>query len=275
MGGESVEVKPETFLPFSVAKLEATLLHATTQGKPEWEEFTRYLEFACLASQNNLSHRIMPAFDNSHGADVASGVDFLKVWATVVMSCPSQKIPPMQERENLMGKAGYQPIQEETFLAATSVNFRFYLPVKTNWEKLDNAPFRPWAKASDNEEWSQLSSHMMIFTRGVTLTNKTDYFFREKIDVLLVHLYDKLSFWLNRYAGFELPPSKMSDRRKLVVNSTPAAADGTPAPQSIHASQRIQRVSLLNLMSSTGVWGTLLKPCEIQDPTFKARPRHP
>lgn len=83
----------------------------------------------------------------------------------------------------------------------------------------------------------------------------------------LVFMWDRLSLFLHRWLGRQLPPSRLSDRRQPL-----AKPEGAQKGSCIHGTRNIQRVTLVNQMAAHGLLRTLPRQVELQDPTFKVCP---
>lgn len=172
----------------------------------------------------------------------------------------------------LMNKAHFKLLKKEEWENAISEEFTFTMPVDINWEAFDNRLLTAyWGSSPENmrvrERLAEFADRILVFHRGVGVATQRDYFFNEKVDLLLDYLvatpFTKLVKALMRL----VKPKK----QKKDAASDEAAPKRFARSESVHKNRKvIERRTLRHVMPTTGsVLAKLVKKIDIQEPTFK------
>ncbi|ONK56115.1 uncharacterized protein A4U43_C10F4280 [Asparagus officinalis] len=156
----------------------------------------------------------------------------------------------------VMEKSNFKIVTDEEIDVAQSGQYLLNLPIKVDESKLDKMLLAKYFKEHPHENLPQFSDKYVIFRRGIGIDRTTDYFFMEKLDVLISHLW--ASFLrvtkLRRFFAKKTMTKPSNDPKKTDEPSTDTEED-----------MYVERIRLENMDLSLK---NLLGQITIQEPSF-------
>ncbi|XP_010929710.1 uncharacterized protein [Elaeis guineensis] len=157
----------------------------------------------------------------------------------------------------IMEKSNFRLVTDEEINIAQSGQYLLNLPVKVDESKLDKKLFPRYFKDHPQENLPEFSDKYIIFRRGTGIDRTTDYFFMEKLDMIIGRIWRGLLRVTRLERLFYKKPIVKS--KKDTKETTEASAD-TEEQDLV-----VERVRIDNMeLSVQNLFGQLT----IQEPTF-------
>ncbi|KAF5198841.1 Aminopeptidase [Thalictrum thalictroides] len=156
----------------------------------------------------------------------------------------------------VMNKSNFKITTEEEVEVAHSGQYLLNLPITVDESKLDKKLFAKYFSEHPQENLPAFSDKYIIFRRGIGLDRTTDYFFMEKVDVIISRLWS----WLLRITRLQrIFLRKPRERRE----NDPKKTDEINSEA--EADLFVERIRIENMELSMH---NLLGKITIQEPTF-------
>ncbi|KAH0470710.1 hypothetical protein IEQ34_000433 [Dendrobium chrysotoxum] len=156
----------------------------------------------------------------------------------------------------VMEKSNFKIVTDEEIEVAQSGQYLLNLPIKVDESKLDKTLLAKYFRDHPLENLPEFSDKYVIFRRGIGIDRTTDYFFNEKLDVIIARTWS----WLLKISRLEKLFS-----RKPVITPIPDAKKTDEVTADKEEDLFVERIRLekleLNLKN-------LLGKITIQEPTF-------
>ncbi|PKU66332.1 uncharacterized protein LOC110103460 [Dendrobium catenatum] len=156
----------------------------------------------------------------------------------------------------VMEKSNFTIVTDEEIEVAQSGQYLLNLPIKVDESKLDKTLLAKYFRDHPLENLPGFSDKYVIFRRGIGIDRTTDYFFNEKLDVIIAHTWS----WLLKISRLEKLFS-----RKPAITPIPDAKKTDEVTADKEEDLFVERIRLekleLNLKN-------LLGKITIQEPTF-------
>ncbi|GFY85149.1 aminopeptidase [Actinidia rufa] len=156
----------------------------------------------------------------------------------------------------VMDKSNFKIATDEEIDVAQSGQYLLNLPIKVDEAKLDKKLLKKYFVDHPHESLPDFSDKYVIFRRGIGIDRTTDYFFMEKVDMLIGRFWG----WLLRKTRLEKLLSRKSRTRH---KKDPKKDDEISAETSDDFN--VERIRLENMELS---FRNLLGKITIQEPTF-------
>ncbi|PSS18255.1 Chromosome partition protein like [Actinidia chinensis var. chinensis] len=156
----------------------------------------------------------------------------------------------------VMDKSNFKIATDEEIDVAQSGQYLLNLPIKVDETKLDKKLLKKYFVDHPHESLPDFSDKYVIFRRGIGIDRTTDYFFMEKVDMLIGRFWG----WLLRKTRLEKLLSRKSRTRH---KKDPKKDDEISAETSDDF--YVERIRLENMELS---FRNLLGKITIQEPTF-------
>lgn len=92
----------------------------------------------------------------------------------------------------VMEKSNFKIVTDEEIEVAQSGQYLLNLPIKVDESKLDKTLLSKYFKEHPHENLPEFSDKYVIFRRGIGIDRTTDYFFLEKLDVIISRFWNWL-----------------------------------------------------------------------------------
>ncbi|XP_068665126.1 uncharacterized protein [Aristolochia californica] len=89
----------------------------------------------------------------------------------------------------VMEKSNFKILTDEEIEVAHSGQYLLNLPITVNESKLDNKLLKRYFQEHPHENLPQFSDKYIIFRRGIGIDRTSDYFFMEKVDMIIARLW--------------------------------------------------------------------------------------
>ncbi|KAH9627172.1 hypothetical protein KSS87_018412 [Heliosperma pusillum] len=159
----------------------------------------------------------------------------------------------------VMEKSNFKIVSDEEIEVAQSGQYLLNLPITVDESKLDKKLLGKYFSVNRHENIPEFADKYVIFRRGIGLDRTTDYFFMEKVDMIIARLWAKLL----RVTGIEKLKSKFSKPRQRSMKDK--KNDDEISADSDQDDLFVERVRIQNLEIS---FRNLLSKITIQEPTF-------
>ncbi|XP_066358904.1 uncharacterized protein [Miscanthus floridulus] len=157
----------------------------------------------------------------------------------------------------VMEKSNFKLLSDEEFDIAQSGKYLLNLPIKVDESKLDKKLLTKYFKEHPQDNLPEFSDKYIIFRRGIGIDRTTDYFFIEKVDVMISQAWRSL---LRVTRIDRLFSKKQHLKPKNDTKKTDEINEDEEDPELFVERIRLEKIelSLKNLMSKM----------TIQEPTF-------
>ncbi|KAH9626152.1 hypothetical protein KSS87_006830 [Heliosperma pusillum] len=159
----------------------------------------------------------------------------------------------------VMEKSNFKIVTDEENEVAHSGQYLLNLPITVNESKLDKKLLGKYFSQHHHERIPEFADKYVIFRRGIGLDRTTDYFFMEKVDMMIGRFWAKLL----RVTGIEKLRSKLSKSRKGSLKDK--KKDDEVMSESDQDDHFVERIRIQNMEIS---FRNLLRKITIQEPTF-------
>ncbi|XP_074294362.1 uncharacterized protein LOC141622209 [Silene latifolia] len=159
----------------------------------------------------------------------------------------------------VMEKSNFKIVTDEENEVARSGQYLLNLPITVNESKLDKKLLGKYFSQHHHEHIPEFADKYVIFRRGIGLDRTTDYFFMEKVDMMIGRFWAKLL----RVTGIEKLRSKLSKSRTGSLKDK--KKDDEITSESNQDDLFVERIRIQNMEIS---FRNLLRKITIQEPTF-------
>ncbi|KAG8385032.1 hypothetical protein BUALT_Bualt04G0180700 [Buddleja alternifolia] len=153
----------------------------------------------------------------------------------------------------VMEKSNFKVATDEEIEVAHSGQYLLNLPITVDESKLDKKLLRSFFDAHPRENLPEFADKYVIFRRGIGIDKTTDYFFMEKVDVIITRFWA----WILRTTRLY----KLLSRRSNFRPKKDPKKEEEPEDDGLN----IERIRLENMELS---FRNLLSKNTIQEPTF-------
>ncbi|KAL6509131.1 hypothetical protein OROGR_022441 [Orobanche gracilis] len=157
----------------------------------------------------------------------------------------------------VMEKSNFKIATDEEIDVAHSGQYLLNLPITVDESKLDKKLLKSFFESHPHENLPDFADKYVIFRRGIGIDKTTDYFFMEKLDVIVARFWA----WILRKTRFEKVLSKSSSSRQ----KKDTKKDYEIISEAEYDELYVERVRLENMELS---FRNLLSKITIQEPTF-------
>ncbi|RLM98736.1 hypothetical protein C2845_PM06G28690 [Panicum miliaceum] len=157
----------------------------------------------------------------------------------------------------VMEKSNFKLLADEEYDIAQSGKYLLNLPIKVDESKLDKKLLTKYFKEHPHDNLPEFADKYVIFRRGIGIDRTTDYFFMEKVDVMISRAWSSLL----RFTRIDrLFSKKQHLKPKKDTKKTDEINEDEEEPQLFVERIRLEKIelSMKNLMSKM----------TIQEPTF-------
>ncbi|KAJ4974396.1 hypothetical protein NE237_007570 [Protea cynaroides] len=161
----------------------------------------------------------------------------------------------------VMDKSNFKITTNEEIEVAQSGQYLLNLPITVDKSKLDTKLLKRFFEEHPRENLPDFCDKYIIFRRGFGIDRTTDYFFMEKLDMLVARLWG----WLLRVTGLQrIFYRKPNARQKQQQQQDPKKTDEI-IPEVEQEDLYVERIRLETMQLSLR---NLLSKVTIQEPTF-------
>ncbi|GAV82810.1 DUF3754 domain-containing protein [Cephalotus follicularis] len=157
----------------------------------------------------------------------------------------------------VMDKSNFKITTDEEIDVAQSGQYLLNLPISVDDKKLDKKLLKRYFAEHPHENLPDFCDKYIIFRRGIGIDRTTDYFFMEKVDILISRLWTCLL----RLTRLE----KLLARRSSRLQKKDPKKDDEIISESNKDDLHVERIRLENMELS---FRNLLSKITIQEPTF-------
>uniref|UniRef100_A0A0A9EJ81 Aminopeptidase n=1 Tax=Arundo donax TaxID=35708 RepID=A0A0A9EJ81_ARUDO len=155
-----------------------------------------------------------------------------------------------------MEKSNFKLLSDDEYEVAQSGQYLLNLPIKVDESKVDNKLLARYFKEHPHDNLPAFADKYIIFRRGIGIDQTTDYFFMEKVDVIISRVWRSLL----RFTRIDRLFSKKQCRSKKDTKKTDEInEDDEP-------DLYVERIRLEKMELSIR---NLLRKMTIQEPTFE------
>lgn len=157
----------------------------------------------------------------------------------------------------IMDKSNFKIATDDEIDIALSGQYLLHLPIKVDESKLDKKLLKRYFAEHPHENLPDFSDKYVIFRRGIGIDRTSDFFFMEKVDMLIGRLWA----WILRKTRLERIFSRKSSARR----KRDPKKDDEISSESEQDDFYVERIRLENMELS---FRNLLGKMTIQEPTF-------
>ncbi|KAL6508125.1 hypothetical protein OROHE_021667 [Orobanche hederae] len=157
----------------------------------------------------------------------------------------------------VMEKSNFKIATDEEIDVAHSGQYLLNLPITVDESKLDKKLLKSFFESHPHENLPDFADKYVIFRRGIGIDKTTDYFFMEKVDVIIARFWA----WILRKTRLEKVLSRSSSSRQ----KKDTKKDYEIISEAEYDELYVERVRLENMELS---FRNLLSKITIQEPTF-------
>lgn len=158
----------------------------------------------------------------------------------------------------VMAKSNFKIATDEEIDIALSCQYLLNLPISVDESRLDQKLLKRYFAEHPHEHLPEFADKYVIFRRGIGIDRTTDYFFMEKLDMIISRFWGKLL----RVTGIQMLLSKFSKSRQRSMRDR---TDEEPIPEFDQDALHVERIRIENMEIS---FRNLLSKITIQEPTF-------
>ncbi|KAF3586081.1 hypothetical protein F2Q69_00032560 [Brassica cretica] len=157
----------------------------------------------------------------------------------------------------VMDKSNFKITTDDEIEVARSGQYLLNLPIKVDESKLDKKLLKRYFEEHPHENLPDFSDNYVIFRRGIGMDKTTDFFFMEKLDVIISRIWScflKIT-WLDKLRANRSSRHQKKDPKK----------DDETNPEADNEDLYVERIRLENTQLSVK---SFLSKLTIQEPTF-------
>ncbi|KAJ0237342.1 hypothetical protein HA466_0252150 [Hirschfeldia incana] len=253
---ETIRLEPESVIPILKPKLIMTLANLIehSNDRQEFLKLCKRIEYTVRAWYNLQFEDLMQLYSLF---DPVSGAQKLQQ-----QNLTSQEIDVLEQNFlaylfQVMDKSNFKITTDDEIEVARSGQYLLNLPIKVDESKLDKKLLKRYFEDHPHENLPDFSDNYVIFRRGIGMDKTTDFFFMEKLDVIISRIWSyflKIT-WLDKLRG---------NRSGRHQNKDPKKDDETN-PEADDEDLYVERIRLENTQLS---FKSFLSKLTIQEPTF-------
>ncbi|EOA30424.1 hypothetical protein CARUB_v10013550mg [Capsella rubella] len=253
---EMIRLEPESVIPILKPKLIMTLANLIehSNDRQEFLKLCKRIEYTVRAwylLQFEDLMQLYSLFDPVHGAQKIQQ-----------QNLTSQELDVLEQNFlaylfQVMDKSNFKITSNEEMEVAHSGQYLLNLPIKVDESKLDKKLLKKYFEDHPHENIPDFSDKYVIFRRGIGLDKTTDYFFMEKLDVIISRFWS----FLMRITRLE----KLRANRSSSLNKKDPKKDDETNPDTDNEDLYVERIRLENSQLS---FKSFLSKLTIQEPTF-------
>ncbi|KAK3139779.1 hypothetical protein QOZ80_5AG0390070 [Eleusine coracana subsp. coracana] len=157
----------------------------------------------------------------------------------------------------VMEKSNFKLLSDEEYNVAQSGKYLLNLPIKVDESKLDKKLLTSYFKEHPHDNLPEFADKYIIFRRGIGIDKTTDYFFMEKVDVMISRAWGSL---LRMTRIDRLFSRKPQVKQKKDTKKTDEINEDEEEPELFVERVRLEKIELS--------MRNLLSKMTIQEPTF-------
>ncbi|KAH7851651.1 hypothetical protein Vadar_014766 [Vaccinium darrowii] len=157
----------------------------------------------------------------------------------------------------IMDKSNFKIATDDEIDIALSGQYLLHLPIKVDESKLDKKLLMRYFAEHPHENLPDFSDKYVIFCRGIGIDRTSDFFFMEKVDMLIGRLWA----WILRKTRLE----RIFSRKSSARHKRDPKKDDEISSESEQDDFYVERIRLENMELS---FRNLLGKMTIQEPTF-------
>ncbi|CAI9111641.1 OLC1v1011917C1 [Oldenlandia corymbosa var. corymbosa] len=253
---EVIRLERESVIPILKPKLIMTLANLIehTSDRSEFLKLCKRVEYTIRAwylLQFEDLMQLYSLFDPVHGAQKLEqqnlSQDEIDILEQNFLSYLFQ----------VMDKSNFKVATDDEIDVAHSGQYLLNLPIVVDESKLDKKLLRRYFEEHPHENLPDFADKYVIFRRGIGIDRTTDYFFMEKVDMLIARLWN----WILRTTKLE----KLLSKRSISRSKKDAKKNDEITAEHEEDDMFVERIRLENMELS---FGSLLSKITIQEPTF-------
>ncbi|GMH06888.1 hypothetical protein Nepgr_008728 [Nepenthes gracilis] len=259
---EVIRLERESVIPILKPKLIMTLANLIEHGsdRTEFLKLCKRIEYTIRAwylLQFEDLMQLYSLFDPVHGAKKLEQ-----------QNLSLEEIDVLEQNFltylfQVMDKSNFRIATDEEIDVAVSGQYLLNLPITVDESKLDRKLLSKYFTEHPLDNLPNFADKYIIFRRGIGIDHTTDYFFMEKVDMLIARIWAKLL----KLTGLERLRSKLSKPRKQnqkIPTKDPKKNDDCNTEQDLDEFY-VERIRIQNMEISLR---NLLSKITIQEPTF-------
>uniref|UniRef100_A0A803LR56 Aminopeptidase n=3 Tax=Chenopodium quinoa TaxID=63459 RepID=A0A803LR56_CHEQI len=157
----------------------------------------------------------------------------------------------------VMDKSNFKIVSDEEFEVAQTGQYLLNLPISVDEKKLDKKLLKRYWSKHPQENLPEFVDKYVIFRRGIGVDRTADYFFMEKVDMIISRIWAKLL----RVTGIQRLRSLFSKPRQSSIKDRKKDDEYESDQDDLY----VERIRIQNLEFSMR---NLLSKITIQEPTF-------
>ncbi|XP_058092887.1 uncharacterized protein LOC131239281 isoform X2 [Magnolia sinica] len=157
----------------------------------------------------------------------------------------------------VMEKSNYKIVTDEEIDVAQSGQYLLNLPIKVDESKLDKKLLKRFFEQHPQDNLPEFHDKYIIFRRGIGIDRTTDFFFMEKLDMIIARIWS----W---FLGVTRLQRILSRKRSTRIPKDPKKTDET-VDDTEQEDLFVERIRIENMVLSTR---NLFGRITIQEPTF-------
>ncbi|OEL27495.1 hypothetical protein BAE44_0011486 [Dichanthelium oligosanthes] len=159
----------------------------------------------------------------------------------------------------VMEKSNFKLLSDEEYDVAQSGKYLLNLPIKVDESKLDKKLLTKYFKEHPHDNLPEFADKYIIFRRGIGIDRTTDYFFMEKVDVMISRAWRSL---LRVTRIDRLFSKKQHSKPKKDSKKTDEINEDEEEPELFVERIRLETIELRLLSVLSTIWraGTKTKP---------------
>lgn len=255
---EVIRLERESVIPILKPKLIMTLAHLIehSSDRAEFLKFCKKVEYTIRAwylLQFEDLMQLYSLFDPVHGAQKLEQ-----------QNLSPEEIDVLEENFvsymlQVMAKSNFKIVSDEEIEVAHTGQYLLNLPISVDEAKLDKKLLKRYFSKHPHENLPEFVDKYVIFRRGIGVDRTTDYFFMEKVDMIIARIWAKLL----RVTGIQRLLSMFSKSRQRSIKDK--KKDDELRSESDQDDLYVERIRIQNLEFS---FRNLLSKITIQEPTF-------
>ncbi|KAK9272043.1 hypothetical protein L1049_002412 [Liquidambar formosana] len=253
---EVIRLERESVIPILKPKLIMTLAHLIehSSDRAEFLKLSKRIEYTIRAwylLQFEDLMQLYSLFDPVHGAQKLAQ-----------QNLSPEEIDVLEQNFlsylfQVMEKSNFKITTDEEIDIALSGQYLLNLPITVDETKLDKKLLKRYFDDHPHENLPDFSDKYVIFRRGIGIDKTTNYFFMEKVDMIISRLWASL-LRLTRL-------DKVLSRKSRVRRKKDPKKDDEISTEADQGDLSVERIRIENMEISVR---NLLSKITIQEPTF-------
>uniref|UniRef100_A0A0E0MFY3 Aminopeptidase n=1 Tax=Oryza punctata TaxID=4537 RepID=A0A0E0MFY3_ORYPU len=254
---EVIRLERESVIPILKPKLIMKLAYLIEQDKDRGEflKLCRRVEYTIRAWYLLQFEDLMQLYALF---DPVNGVKSLEQQSLTQDEIETLELNFLTYMFQIMEKSNFKLLSDEEYDVAQSGQYLLNLPIKVDESKVDKKLLTRYFKAHPHDNLPASADKYIIFRRGIGIDRTTDYFFMEKVDVIISRVWRSLLrvtkidrlFYKKKQLRTKKDPKKTDEVNEVVEEQELS----------------VERIRLEKMELSIK---NLLSPMTIQEPTFE------